>query len=348
MEAGSDGDDGGGGSVNVTTTMSMMMQISALTKIPTVFSVSKAPFFPYKKNPVFFFLYLAMDELHENSRDDNVDKQRGKQTKKRKVQDDDDEEEEEHENTHDSDDDSSSTHKKGRVFWSQELHHNSNNYDQLKFQSAIGHRYQNVVQATPISKWFSDQFPDSLTDIHSQGVFSASTSKQVNNNMPFQWWDDHNQDASNYSNVIGSSMNSLTPMNGAVGPECHTSTNSTFNRNPDFYFGDPVQMKHEGIMEFNVGNSVKPQQVHTINQQESQKSCVANNVRSFEELIAASSSGSSQESAEIAELRKEMAETRYEHLKLKEMMVQQDRLLQTIIQFVCTMQQQPEPALNLH
>lgn len=129
------------------------------------------------------------------------------------------------------------------------------------------------------------QFPDSLTDLHSQGVFFANTSRQVTSNVPFQCWDDHNQDPLYHSNVTGSSISSVIPVNGAVDPEGHTSTNSTFNKSMDFRCCDPLQMKHAGIMEFNEENSLKPHQVYTMNQQKSQNSCIDNNLGSLEDLV---------------------------------------------------------------
>ncbi|KAK7266399.1 hypothetical protein RIF29_19043 [Crotalaria pallida] len=266
-----------------------------------------------------------MNELHENSYDNvaatgNLE-QSGNQTKKRKVQEDDDEEEK-HENSHEGDVDSSPIHKKkAEVVWSMELHHKFVlAVNQLIISDAVRHGHPNILQAMPISKWCSNQFPK---DIHSHGVCSTCAPKV----------------ASNYSNAICSSVNSLTPMNGAVGPECQTSTNPTFNRNQHFHFCDPGQMKHDGIMEFNVGNSLKPQQVHNINHQKSQKSCtcVANNVRSLEELVAASSSCISEE------LRKEIAATRDEHRKFREKLVQQDRQMQAVLQLFHTMQLQSKP-----
>ncbi|OIW03096.1 hypothetical protein TanjilG_07248 [Lupinus angustifolius] len=92
----------------------------------------------------------------------------------------------------------------------------------------------------------SNQCPDSFTDMHSQ-----------NNDVSFQWWDD--------ANVIGSSINSPTPVNGVVDPQGHNSTNSTFGRNSDFNFSNPLQMKHDRVSELTGDYSLKPHQVYTMN-----------------------------------------------------------------------------------
>ncbi|CAL0323147.1 unnamed protein product [Lupinus luteus] len=92
----------------------------------------------------------------------------------------------------------------------------------------------------------SNQCPDPFTDMHSQ-----------NNDVSFQWWDD--------ANVIGSSINSLTPVNGVDDPEGHNSTNSTFHRNSDFNFSNALQMKHDGVIELTGDYSLKPHQVYTMN-----------------------------------------------------------------------------------
>ncbi|KAK7266401.1 hypothetical protein RIF29_19045 [Crotalaria pallida] len=119
-----------------------------------------------------------MNELHENSYDNvaatgNLE-QSGNQTKKRKVQEDDDEEEK-HENSHEGDVDSSPIHKKkAEVVWSRELHHKFVlAVNQLIISDAVRHGHPNIVQAMPISKWCSNQFPDSRTDIHFHGVCST-------------------------------------------------------------------------------------------------------------------------------------------------------------------------------
>ncbi|KAF7817289.1 two-component response regulator ARR12 [Senna tora] len=74
------------------------------------------------------------------------------------------------------------------------------------------------------------QPPDVMPDAFSQGSSFVNPPGNISSNVPFQGWDDRNQDATNYhSNAIGSSMNSLIPGNDA------------FNRNSDFNFGGSIE-----------------------------------------------------------------------------------------------------------
>ena len=100
------------------------------------------------------------------------------------------------------------------------------------------------------------------------------------NNVPFLGWDDHNHDSSYHSNVIGNSIDSL------IDPEGHTSINSTYNRNLDFNFCDPLQMKHDGIMGLSDENSLKQQHRYIMNQQKSQNSRAPNNIGSLEDFVS--------------------------------------------------------------
>ncbi|KAJ1396284.1 Signal transduction response regulator, receiver domain [Sesbania bispinosa] len=137
-----------------------------------------------------------------------------------------------------------------------------------------------VSSITPLSTQ-----PHTLTNMHSQGVNFTIVPEQVNSNLPFQGWDNNNQDGSYHSQVIGSPIGSLITVNGAADPEGHTPINSTFNRNLDFDFCDPLQMKHDGIIELTEETSLKPNQ-HMMNLQKSQNSrIISNNLGSLEDLV---------------------------------------------------------------
>ncbi|KAK7311214.1 hypothetical protein RJT34_09204 [Clitoria ternatea] len=125
----------------------------------------------------------------------------------------------------------------------------------------------------------SSQSHDSLADMHSQGVIFTNNAAQMSNNVPFQGWNEHNQDSSYHSQVIGDSIESLFP-------EGHTSMNSTFHRNLDFNFCDPLQIKHDGIMGLSEEPSFKPQQVYAMNQLKSKNIHISNNLGSLEDLVS--------------------------------------------------------------
>ncbi|KAK7320663.1 hypothetical protein VNO77_30346 [Canavalia gladiata] len=131
----------------------------------------------------------------------------------------------------------------------------------------------------------SSQSYGSLTDMHSHGVIFTNNTGQISNNVPFQGWDHHNQGGSYHSHVIG---NSLISADCNVDPEGHTSMNSTFNRNLDFSFCDPLQMKHNGVMGLSEETSLKSQEGYNTNLQKSENSCITdNNLGSLEDLVSA-------------------------------------------------------------
>ncbi|KAE9591119.1 hypothetical protein Lal_00021427 [Lupinus albus] len=84
--------------------------------------------------------------------------------------------------------------------------------------------YQNAaVQEMPMPTWHSDESLDSLFD----DVF-------------LQWWEDHNTDATDLSNVIGTSPNTLTPLMDVV--------NSNLGSTQDLLtVASPSCISHESI-----------------------------------------------------------------------------------------------------
>ncbi|XP_027331145.1 two-component response regulator ARR12 [Abrus precatorius] len=143
------------------------------------------------------------------------------------------------------------------------------------------------LSATSSITSMSSQSYDSLPAMHSQGVLFTSSPGQISNNVPFQGWNDHNQDSSYHSHAIGNSVDSMISVNGNVGPEGHTSTNSTFNGNLDFNFCGPLQVKHSGVMELTEEASLKPHQGCIMNQQKSQNIPTTCNLGSLEDLASA-------------------------------------------------------------
>ncbi|CAL5204968.1 unnamed protein product [Lathyrus oleraceus] len=118
----------------------------------------------------------------------------------------------------------------------------------------------------------------SLADMHSQGGIFTNPPEYINSNLPFQGWEDHNQDASYHSNVTCGTINSLPPVNGAVVPPGQTPTNSTLHRSMDTKFCDSIQMKHAGFAEC---SSSRQPRANIVNQQQ-----FSNNLGSLEYLAS--------------------------------------------------------------
>ncbi|KAE9609264.1 hypothetical protein Lal_00020185 [Lupinus albus] len=123
------------------------------------------------------------------------------------------------------------------------------------------------------------QTHDSMNDMHSQGLLFTSRPGHISSKVPFQDWEDHNQDAIYHSNVGHCSMNpSSAPVNVAVGPAGH-------NRKLDFNFCDPLQIKRHRLVELTAETSLK----HTgnfVTQQKSQQSRLSNNLGSLEDFVS--------------------------------------------------------------
>uniref|UniRef100_A0A2N9GI70 Two-component response regulator n=1 Tax=Fagus sylvatica TaxID=28930 RepID=A0A2N9GI70_FAGSY len=86
------------------------------------------------------------------------------------------------------------------------------NMSTMAFQ--IGSDPCDVSSVTSIST----QSQDIRADIQCRANLIGSNASQISNNAPPQGWDDHNQDGSYHSNVMCSSINSMIPFNGTVGP----------------------------------------------------------------------------------------------------------------------------------
>lgn len=120
----------------------------------------------------------------------------------------------------------------------------------------------------------------SLADMHSQGAFFTNPPEYGNSNLPFQGWEDHNQDAIYHSNVTCGSTNS--PFSGAVVPSGLTTTNSALHRNLDTRFcDDPIQMKHAGFGELVECSSSRQPRANVVSQQK-----FSNNLGSLEYLVS--------------------------------------------------------------
>lgn len=129
----------------------------------------------------------------------------------------------------------------------------------------------------------------SLPDMHSQGMIFTNSPEYINGNLPFQGWEDRNQDATYHSNVTCGSMNSLAPVNGAVFPPGQTTTSSTL----DTKFFNPIQMKHAGFAELTECSSSRQSPANIISQQK-----FSNNLGSLE-YLASSMMGQEQDKMKL-------------------------------------------------
>ncbi|XP_019416873.1 PREDICTED: two-component response regulator ARR12-like isoform X2 [Lupinus angustifolius] len=123
------------------------------------------------------------------------------------------------------------------------------------------------------------QTHDSMSDMHSRRVLFTNRPGHISSDVPFQDWDDHNQDGNYHSNVGRSSMKPLSaPVNGAICPAGR-------NRKMDFNFCDPLQMKCHEVVELTAETSLK-HQGNNMNQQKSQQSRFSNNLGSLEDFVS--------------------------------------------------------------
>jgi len=138
-------------------------------------------------------------------------------------------------------------------------------------------RGRNLSGASSITS-HSNQTHDSLKDMYSQGVLIPNNSGQISNSVvPFQGWDDNNDDSTFPSNIFGNSIDSLID---------NTSFNSIYNRNTDFGFFDPLLMKPDGVTGLSEENTLRQQQGYLMNHTKSQNNSAANNLGSMEEFVS--------------------------------------------------------------
>lgn len=135
---------------------------------------------------------------------------------------------------------------------------------------------------------------DSRTDIQSQASAMTSNAGQTINDSLIQGWDNHKQNSTYRSNVMCSSMNSLIPVNGAMGQldQSLDSKNSIFERNMDFNligqpnYADPLTMKYDGVQKPSMEMSLRLKQGYLLDQQRPQGNYISNAVGSLEDLVS--------------------------------------------------------------
>ncbi|KAH7523980.1 hypothetical protein FEM48_Zijuj06G0069800 [Ziziphus jujuba var. spinosa] len=141
----------------------------------------------------------------------------------------------------------------------------------------------------------STQFQDLRTDIQGQQSAISSNAGQTINEALIQGWDNQKPDSTYPSNIMCSSMNSLMPVNDAMGPleQSLDSKNSIFDRSMDFNligqsnYVDPLIMKHDEVEKPTMETSLRSKQGYLLDQKRPQGSYISNTVGSLEDLVSA-------------------------------------------------------------
>jgi two-component response regulator (ARR-B family) len=165
------------------------------------------------------------------------------------------------------------------------LHHN-NLRDNM---STVGLRIESNRCDIPSVTSMSTQ----LQDIRA-GIQCQSSLIQISNHAPPQEWDDHNQDGYYRSNVMGSSINSMIPVNGAVCPTAQVlePKNAMFLANMDFNsigqsnFIDPLYLKHDQVNKSAAEASLKLKQGLLIDQRKPQGSHISSSFGSLDDIVS--------------------------------------------------------------
>ncbi|KAF3965623.1 hypothetical protein CMV_010213 [Castanea mollissima] len=142
----------------------------------------------------------------------------------------------------------------------------------------------------------NDTFKQDLrADVQCRTNLISSNAGQVSNNAPAQRWDDHDQDGSYHSNVMCSSINSMIPVNGTVGPlgQNLEPKNTIFHTNMDFNsmeqsnFIDPLYMNHNEVNKSTMETSLKLKQGLFMDQRKPQGSFISASFGSLEDIVSA-------------------------------------------------------------
>lgn len=130
------------------------------------------------------------------------------------------------------------------------------------------------------------QSHDVTANVNSQGDIFANSSGHISSNVPFQGWEDRNQDAAYRSNVMCSSLNSVIPVNSGVsGSASPSPTELAFYRNLNFNCGNPIQTKHDEFAKLAEEIPLRQDQGYIIHQQMAQQSRISNNLGSLDDLV---------------------------------------------------------------
>jgi len=171
------------------------------------------------------------------------------------------------------------------------LHHNNLRDNMSTMALRIGSNRCDVSSVTSMPP----QLQDIRADMQCQASLISSNAEQISNHAPPQGWDDHNQDGSYRLNVMCSSINSMIPVNSAVGPTGQglEPKNTIFLANMDFNsigqsnFNDPLYMKYDLVNKSAAEASLKLKQGLLMDQRKPQGNHISSNFGSLEDIVSA-------------------------------------------------------------
>lgn len=171
------------------------------------------------------------------------------------------------------------------------LHHNNLQDNMSTMALRIGSNRCDVSSVTSVST----PLQDIRAGIEGQANLINSINDQISNHAPLQEWDDHNQDGYYRSNVMGSSINSMIPVNGAVCPIAQglEPKNTMFLANMDFNstgqsnFIDTLYLKHDQVNKSAAEASLKLKQGLLMDQRKPQGSHISSSFGSLEDIVDA-------------------------------------------------------------
>ncbi|GMN35323.1 hypothetical protein TIFTF001_005228 [Ficus carica] len=171
-----------------------------------------------------------------------------------------------------------------------------------RFKQAALHRNSssNNMSVMALQIGGSDQFdtssiPSASIRPHDSITDSQSQASGITNGSLIQGWDNHHkQDSSYRPNLMSSSMNSLVPVNGGLGPldQGLDLRNPIYQRNMDFNsmgqpnYVDPLMVKYDEV-EKSTMETLKLKQEYLMDQQRPHGGYVSNNFGSLGDVVSA-------------------------------------------------------------
>ncbi|KAG2691400.1 hypothetical protein I3843_08G007400 [Carya illinoinensis] len=168
------------------------------------------------------------------------------------------------------------------------MHQSNVRDDMSKRALQMGSNLHDVSSATSVST----ELQDRRADMHCGASLTSSNAGKISNNAGPQGWVDHNPDSSYHSNVMCNTMNSMIPVQAAVGPFVQSSEPKNFHPDMDFNsigesnFFDPSYTKHEEVNKSNVETSLKLKQ-GLRDQRKPQESYISSSFGSLEDIVTA-------------------------------------------------------------
>lgn len=168
------------------------------------------------------------------------------------------------------------------------MHQSNVRDDMSKRALQMGSNLHDVSSATSVST----ELQDRRSDMQCGASLTSSNAGKINNHAGPQGWVDHNEDSSYRSNVMCSTMNSMIPVQGAVGPFVQSSEPKNFHPDMDFnsigqsHLFDPSHTKHDEVNKSHVETSLKLKQ-GLRDQRKPQESYISSSFGSLEDIVTA-------------------------------------------------------------